>query len=55
MTNLDMIRQLPAEDLIQFLSGMSCPPPRGGRCPDATCRDCWIMWLNEEAEGDAQS
>ena len=55
MTNLEMVRQLPAEDLVALLFRGSCPPPRGGRCPDATCRDCWLMWLKEEAEGDAQS
>ena len=54
MTNLDMIRQLPAEDLVALLLRGSCPPPREGRC-GTTCLDCWIMWFNEEAEDDAQS
>ena len=54
MTNLDWMRQLPPEKLVLFLSPFTdhCPPPRGGRCPDMTCGDCWLSWLNKEVSDE---
>ena len=53
-TNLDWLRQLPAEKLVPFLSPFSdhCPPPRAGRCPEEFCYNCWISWLNEEVSDE---
>lgn len=54
MTNGEKIRQLPDEELVELLfqNGLISPPGRNclSGCEWDSCRDCWIAYLNEEAE-----
>lgn len=53
MTNADKIRGMPTEDLAETLeSRCGCPPVRLCKDPNSTCVDCWVAWLNTEADDD---
>lgn len=56
-TNADRIRAMTDEELIAFfVLEDKCPPERySSRLCDAhdSCKDCWIDWLQQPAEGDA--
>lgn len=58
MTWGDHIRSMTDEELAEFFTAeefdgapsFTCPVPHP--CPaakDATCRECWLAWLREEA------
>jgi len=56
MTNADKIRGMPTDEIGNLLE-MCCPPGKNELefCPQpnpmtASCRDCWIEWLNKEVE-----
>ena len=56
-TNADRIRAMTDEELIAFfVLEDKCPPERySSRACDGhdSCKDCWIDWLKQPAEGDA--
>lgn len=54
MTNGDKIRSMTDEELAEKFQTM-CPPAREGiitfECTyEAGCRDCWLVWLEQEAQ-----
>lgn len=51
-TNADRIRAMTDEELAQWHTPKGCPTDRPGRCHERSCKDCWIEWLQQPAEGD---
>jgi len=53
-TNADKIRQMTDEELARYFKkyGAICPPTH--KCYlDNSCEDCWLGWLKQEVESDA--
>ena len=49
MTNADKIRGKTTEEMYNALHKDLCPPMKAV-CTNMKCRECWLEWLNDEAE-----
>ena len=58
MTHGDRYRRMTDEELVDalFANGVIAPPGRNciSECKWDSCRDCWIAYLGEEAEGETK-
>lgn len=56
MSHYDQIRAMSIEEMAEGFSGGLCPSVFGGRneciIETATCKECWLVWLQSEAEED---
>lgn len=54
MTEYDKLKNMEVEEMAEYLSGLLCNdnnPFMFKRCSThSTCRECWLDYLNQEAE-----
>ncbi len=49
-TNGDKIRQMSDKELAKFIAKNKWCNGLGKGCPNITCTECWLEWLESEVE-----